>query len=183
MSRGVQENKNIEESSLIDRLEARRGLRAWWRAAWLLLLLLASVEFIARGPWRAISESGDFVGSYLSARAWLRGDNPYDHKLLDQLWIEADDAPESRLNKFNKPSVYPPTALILIAPLALPDWRTAASFLMAINCLLAFLSLAALISVAGLDWRKPRGALFLVLGVSFAPLHTGIALGNFFFHG
>src|SRR5262249_8754304 len=29
-----------------------------------------------------------------------------------------------------------------------------------------------------LDWREPHGGLFLALGVAFAPLHTGIALGN-----
>jgi len=35
-----------------------------------------------------------------------------------------------------------------------------------------------LMASAGLNWREPRGGLFLVLGIAFAPLHSGIALGN-----
>jgi len=153
-------------------------MKVWWRGVWLFLLLLAAVEFVARGPARALSDSGDFGGAYLSARAWRLGANPYDHELLEQLWVEAGGASESRRLDFNKPSVYPPPTLFLVAPLAWLDWPAASAGLLAINTLLALLALAALFSAAGLNWREPRGGLFLVLGVAFAPLHTGIALGN-----
>jgi len=180
MFRGIQESIN-RESAEVDRAGnhlAQRDLRKWLKGVWLVLMLLAAVEFVTRGPWRALSESGDFAMPYLSAGVWLRGGNPYDHGLVDHLWAEAGGAPERKPLKFNTPTVYPPTALPLIAPLTLLNWREASVGMLAINTLLALLSLAALISAAGLDWREPRGGLFLVLGMAFAPLHTGIALGN-----
>lgn len=180
MSCGSQESKN-SESAEVGRAgspPAQRDLRKWWKGVWLFLMLLAAVEFVTRGPWRALSESGDFAMPYLSARVWLRGGNPYDHRLVDQQWAEVGGAPERRPLKFNTPSVYPPPTLAVIAPLTLLNWREASVGLLAINSLLALLSLAALVSAAGLDWREPHGGLFLALGVGFAPLHTGIALGN-----
>ncbi len=86
--------------------------------------------------------------------------------------------PERAPVKFNTPTVYPPTALPLIVPLSLFNWREASIAALTINSLLALLSIAALISTAGLDWREPRGLLFVALGLAFAPLHTGVALAN-----
>ncbi len=91
MSRGVQVSIKSEseqaERSFDDR--AQRDFRQWVKGLCLLLILLASVEFVTRGPWRALSESGDFAMPYLSARVWLRGGNPYDHRIVDQLWAES----------------------------------------------------------------------------------------------
>ena len=180
MSRGVQVSIKSEseqaERSFDDR--AQRDFRQWFKGLCLLLILLASVEFVTRGPWRALSESGDFAMPYLSARVWLRGGNPYDHRIVDQLWAESAGPPERAPVKFNTPTVYPPTALPLIVPLSLFNWREASITALTINSLLALLSIAALISTAGLDWREPRGLLFVALGLAFAPLHTGVALGN-----
>jgi hypothetical protein len=180
MLRRAQESINSEptEADRAGSPPARHELRKWLKGLWIFLMVLAAVEFVTRGPWRALSESGDFAMPYLSAGVWLRGGNPYDHGLVDRLWAEAGGAPERKPLKFNTPTVYPPTALPVIAPLTLLNWREASVALLAINSLLALLSLAALISTAGLDWREPRGSLFLVLGMAFAPLHTGIALGN-----
>ncbi|MGE0132666.1 MAG: glycosyltransferase 87 family protein [Blastocatellales bacterium] len=180
MLHGAQESKNGEVAKPEPRENplAERNPHKLWKGVWFLLLLLASVEFVARGPWRAISDSGDFAVPYLSARAWLRGDNPYDHNLLDQLWAEAGGSPESKPLKSNTPAVYPPTTLAAIAPLALLNWPAASATLLLINSLFALCSLAAMASTAGLNWREPRGGLFLVLGLAFAPLHTGIAHGN-----
>ena len=177
---GVQQRKKSELAGTDQGgiAQTRRGLSKAWKVVLILSLILAASEFVARGPWRTLSTARDFTGSYLSSRAWLKGENPYDQELLDRLWTEACDAPESKDLKFNRPSVYPLTALILIAPLALWNWPASGFLLIAINVLLILLVLNALITISGLNWREPRGALFLVLGLAFAPIHTGIALGN-----
>src|SRR5262245_48982785 len=96
MFRGVQESINSEsgDSDRAGSPPAQRDLRKWLKGLLLFLMVLAAVEFVTRGPWRALSESGDFAMPYLSAGVWLRGGNPYDHGLVDHLWAEAGGAPE-----------------------------------------------------------------------------------------
>ena len=104
-----------------------RRRRMWVAIA--LLLLLALTEFCVRGPIRAVHhrDFNDFISPYIQSNAWLSGRDPYDPRVLAQLWPpEAGIAPfvvEESLDgtlpaKRGMPSPYPLTAFPLLVPLA-----------------------------------------------------------------
>jgi Glycosyltransferase family 87 len=144
----------------------------------LILLFGTLAEFVARGPLRAVSVSSDFAVPYLAARAWRTGDNPYDHDTLDRIWREAGGEQGKKPVKTTTPSVYPPTTLILLAPLTFWSWKAARYSLLIINITLTILVIRLLLSIAQFDTGDWRIILFWAIALGFAPLHTGIALGN-----
>lgn len=135
--------------------------------------------FVVRGPYRAIrsSKSQDFAGVYTAARCWMHGKNPYDHAAFAQEFVcRAGGPPTLVPTEESQPSVYPPTAMPILATLAWLPWASA-------NVVWCFLSItvfaASLLPVfrsAELSgWRK------WVLGsvvLAYSPTHTGIATGN-----
>ena len=143
-----------------------------------MLLAAASALFFARGPWRALHQSGDFAPAYLSTRLWLRGSNPYDHEQFAALWQAAGGLPADVPTKETTPSVYPPTAFVVVAPLALLPWNAARLALTLLNTALALLAIGALSRAAGLRWNDGLGRCFWALALAFAPLHSGLATGN-----
>ena len=54
------------------------------------LLLLASAEFLVRGPIRfaRASNFNDFISPYIQTRAWMEGVDPYSPANLVALWAE-----------------------------------------------------------------------------------------------
>jgi glycosyl transferase family 87 len=144
----------------------------------LILLCGTLAEFAARGPLRAITLSSDFALPYVAARAWRTGANPYDHEALDQIWQEAGGNPERKPLRTTTPSIYPPTTLILLAPLTYLPWQSARYLMVIINVSLIFLVLRLLLHIAQFAAGGWRSTLFLAIAFGLAPLHTGIALGN-----
>jgi hypothetical protein len=144
----------------------------------LILLFGTLAEFLARGPLRAVSVSSDFAVPYLAARAWRNGGNPYDHEALDQIWQEAGGEQGKKPVKTTTPSVYPPTTLILLAPLTFWSWKAARYGVLIINTAFIILVIRLLLSIARFGERDWRAILFWAIALGFAPLHTGIALGN-----
>ncbi len=142
------------------------------------LMIFAATEFAVRGVSRALSDSGDFAMPYLSAGVWLRGGNPYDYDQLYRRWQEAGGALDAMPVRLNTPAVYPPTALLVIAPLTIFSWPAARLIVTGINTFALLLSILAIASVAGLRFNEWRGQLFLTLALAFAPLHTGLAKAN-----
>ncbi|MBO0797297.1 MAG: DUF2029 domain-containing protein [Blastocatellia bacterium] len=148
------------------------------KALCLVLLLLTLVEFIVRGPLRAISLSSDLAVPYLAARAWRTGGNPYDHDTLDHIWREAGGAPAKKPRQTTTPSVYPPTTLILLSPLTIMPWRAARYCVLIINIAFTIMVIRSLLSIAHFDPADWRPVLFWAIVLGLAPLQTGIALGN-----
>jgi len=144
----------------------------------LILLFGSLAEFAARGPLRAVSSSSDFALPYLAARSWRKGENPYNHESLDKMWRDAGGEEKARPVKKVTPSIYPPTTLILIAPLTFWSWNSARSIMLVINIALIFLVIKSLISIAQFDEQDWRTTFFWAFAIGLAPLHTGIALGN-----
>jgi hypothetical protein len=144
----------------------------------LILLFGTLAEFIARGPLRAVSLSSDFAVPYLAARAWRAGDNPYDHDALDRIWREAGGEQGKKPIKTTTPSVYPPTTLILLSPLTFLPWKITRYSVLIINVIFTILVIRLLLSIAQFESGDWRAILFWAIALGFAPLHTGIALGN-----
>lgn len=127
---------------------------------------------------RAATLSSDFALPYAAARAWRSGDNPYDHGALDRIWLAAGGEPERRPNRKTTPSIYPPTTLILVAPLTFFSWKSARYILLLLNLALTLLVLKLLLPMANFAPGGWRASLFLALAFGLAPLQTGMALGN-----
>ena len=155
----------------------------------LTLLCLASVEFIARAPVRAVksSEWSDFLSPYMQSRAWIHGADPYGGATLLRFWPPGQEIPEfikldfanDRLAaKRGMPSPYPLTAFALLAPIAALPWSFARFLWLVINLVAFLLMLWLMVSLARADWRDWRTQLFLAFTIALAPFHTGLATAN-----
>ncbi|MGA2881498.1 MAG: glycosyltransferase family 87 protein [Bryobacteraceae bacterium] len=138
------------------------------RRLWLIVFVAAALYFVVRGPCRAVDDSGDFLIVFTAARNWMQGLNPYIPADLAAS-AQAAGAPVPAAYFVTSPSVYLPSALPLVAPLALLPWAIAKVLWLA--CLLA-LSLWNVVALARLakEWALPVASLLL----AFAPLHTGL---------
>lgn len=128
--------------------------------------------FFVRGPWRAIHDSRDFLTVFAAARCWINGMNPYAPGDL-VVSARAAGAQVSEAQFLITPSVYLPSALLLLSPLAALPWTLARALWLA--CLLAA-SLWAVVALA----RMTSGFSIAVWSylLAFAPLHTGISKGQ-----
>ncbi len=159
----------------------------------LLLVLLATSEFIARGPVRFLraADFNDFISPYVQSRALVMGMDPYSPDVLVRLWpVEGAHRPEflakdladgSLIMKRGIPTAYPLPCLFLLIPLAVLPWPVAHfAWLVITACLtLAVIwSLLSLIEAVGFKKNDWRSYIFVAFGLALAPLHTGFAAGS-----
>ena len=166
--------------------------RRWgfgWSAVLGILVLLAGAEFLWRGPVRFAESSSfnDFISPYIQSRAWIQGRDPYSPENLVRLWpsgverfyfLARDLADGSLVRKRGIPTAYPPTALVLITPVAVLPWRIAHLVWLAIGVLAYAVTVASVRSIAHLPWGARRTYVFLALALALAPFHTGLAAGS-----
>jgi len=166
--------------------------RQWgfgWAALLGILVLLAGAEFFWRGPVRFAESSNfnDLISPYIQSRAWMQGLDPYSPENLVRLWpsgaqrfdfLVMDLADGSLVRKRGIPTAYPPTALVLIAPVAVLPWRIAHLVWLAIGALAYAVTVASVRSIAHLPWAARRTYVFLALALALAPFHTGLAAGS-----
>jgi hypothetical protein len=148
--------------------------------AFTILACAVVVEFLARGPYRALyGQSGpsqDLAVHYAAARVWLQGGNPYDMSQVGQAFLHGGGPREVMPNSSSMPFVYPSITNVVEVPLALLGWKTATVLAQIFMVSMVVLALFALARRARLDGR--RRALFIVLGLALAPLQTGLAEGQ-----
>jgi hypothetical protein len=148
------------------------------RALGWILLLLAFLFFLYRGPIRGMRTDGynDFAGSYTITHVWIHGLDAYSPKAFVEQWVK-DGRPQWKfvLNAAQSSSLGGsgtglPSSLPFIAPFTLLPaivsdrvwiWFTAAT--VAIMLLLLF---------------RSRSLPYLALALALANLHTGIKGGN-----
>ncbi len=144
----------------------------------LVACVLAGVKFVVRGPARVASGSGDFEAIYLPSRAWLHGLDPYDHEVLDRMWIEAGGEPERAPGRWGGPSVYPPTALAILAPMAALPWRFAQPIWCGLNLAALAVLLICLHRLAEIRRFEARSLCLIAGMLAFEPVSTTIMLGQ-----
>lgn len=148
------------------------------RIALLVLLLAAAGLFVWRGPVRAIDGAADFELIYGAGRAYLTGDNPY-HAPAVRAALQAAGTPHAnRFEPAQLASLYPPSTLGLVSPIAALSWPAARGVWTALNVLAAGLLWVGLVSWLGWFWRDGRTVALAIVLLAWAPLHTGIALGQ-----
>jgi Glycosyltransferase family 87 len=143
-----------------------------------IVCVLAGVKFIVRGPARIASGSGDLRAIYLPSRAWLYGLDPYDHEVLDRLWVDAGGQTEPALMRWGAPSVYPPTAFPILAAVAALPWRFAQPIWCGLNLAALAVLLICMHRLAGVRWFEERSFCLIAGMLAFEPVSTTIALGQ-----
>jgi hypothetical protein len=158
-----------------------------------LLVLLASAEFVVRGPVRFLqaADFNDFISPYIQSRALIQGMDPYSPEVLVRFWpVEGAHRPQflakeladgTLIEKRGIPTAYPLTCLLLLIPLAVLPWPVAHLTWLVITTCLIFAVIGSLLSLltagelSGSDWRA---YVFVAFALALAPLHTGVAAGS-----
>ncbi len=167
--------------------ENRRRKLGW--ALVLVLLFLASAEFVLRGPIRfaRASNFNDFISPYIQTRAWIKGVDPYSPRNLVALWppdaerplfLKRDLADGSLVLKRGIPTAYPPTCFVLLVPIVWLPWHVAHHVWLGISLMAFGLTVLSLVSLIDFHWQEKRTYLFLALALALAPFHTGLAAGS-----
>lgn len=143
---------------------------------WRWLLVAASIYFVARGPWRAIHDSGDLLTVFLAARCWAHGMNPYASADLVVSAQAAKAQMDTQVDAeffARTPSVYLPPALLLLSPLTAFPWAAAKAIWLFCSMAVSACAIVALSRMAD-AW----GAGFWAFILAFAPFQTGISKGQ-----
>ncbi|MGA2695124.1 MAG: glycosyltransferase family 87 protein [Terriglobales bacterium] len=156
----------------------------------MMLILLAAVEFIVRGPLR-FSRSldfNDFVSPVVQTRAWLNGADPYEPASLMQFWpsdiqrpdfLRSDSVSGTLIVKRGIPTAYPPTSFVLLTPFAvIPSWRVAALLWIGLCTAMFAGMLFAMWRFGDFASHTNHGYLLTALVLGLAPFHTGFAAGS-----
>jgi Glycosyltransferase family 87 len=154
-----------------------------------ILLVLASGEFAARGAWRGFASANDFndfLSPYVQARAWVAGHDPYSPRSLVEFWpneapnvdsVRQQAADGSLLINRGIPTAYTPPCLVLISPFTVFPWPMASQLWTLVNLSLVLLWVALLIP-ADWCWDETRSLGFMAFALALAPFHTGLATAN-----
>lgn len=143
-----------------------------------LLLLLGVLQLGVRGMQRVRSDipMWDFVSVHAAAQTWMHGGNPYDKQSVVDAWRKSGIFLDRDVSYFA--TVYPPTSLLMLMPLApLPAGPAMVVWLIIILVLLAF-QFIALADLAGLPRRDPRVLLLVGGAVASAAMQFGILSGQ-----
>jgi hypothetical protein len=146
-----------------------------------LLLLLAFAEFMVRGPIRIVMRAGDYndyTSSYVGAKAWIKGLNPYSNDVFWDLWKQSSSVDLKEEESIGSRTPYPWTCFLLLSPLSLLTARTASMLMGLISSALILLSLGLLTSLSSLAKDRWRQWIFLGLALAMAPFHSGLGQMN-----
>ncbi len=162
-----------------------------WRGILIATLLFASTaEFCIRGPVRLLEDGSgwnDFLSTYIQAKAWGCGKDPYSPQSLIALWpsdnrrpsfVDAEAAKGELERRAGIPSPYPLTSLVLLSPFTLFSWSIALRLWIALNVCAVVLAFFALLSICGCSLAEIRSQVFLGCAFALAPFHSGLGTAN-----
>jgi hypothetical protein len=118
----------------------------------------------------------DFVSVYAAARSWIRGGDPYDLPCVVSTWRDSGIFAGRDVSYFA--TVYPPTTLLVLAPLAMLPAGAAMILWLALTLGLLVLQFGALAAMAKLPRRDSRMLLLIAGSLAAAPLQFGILSGQ-----
>jgi hypothetical protein len=145
-------------------------------------LLVALACFLVRGSGRllpgTVEAGGDLAAPYAGARAWVRGQNPYDEVVLMEVLREAGREKGERGNPALTTPMYPPTTFPLLAPFAAVPWSQAKLLWHGLGLALFGWQLGLLCTFLPPQERTTRAVALVAFLLSLAPYQTGFALGQ-----
>jgi hypothetical protein len=142
------------------------------------LLVMGCLQLGFRGMQRVRVDvpAWDFASVYAAARTWMHGGDPYDLPSVVQTWREAGAFSHRDVSYFA--TVYPPSSLVTLMPLAALRAGPAMVLWMALCLALLAMQFAALIDMAQI--RRGDGGRLLLWGAALAsaPLQFGLLSGQ-----
>jgi len=143
----------------------------------LALIALAAAELLLRGPLR-VTSAGDLASPYVAALRFLHGQNPYPSANFQAAWHNAGAPANFYVGDSGQHTIYPPTALLVMAPLAALPWPWAVRCFVW-GCTLGYLGIVWLLArLVATNWKSLRRLGFVAFALGIAPVHTGINQGN-----
>ena len=143
------------------------------------ICILAALKFAVHlMPVTHLTSGHDLKVNYLSSRAWTRGLDPYDPAVVTRIWTDAGGTLATAPDCARTPSVYPPTALVLLSPLAMAPWSLAS----VIWCGLSIAAIATLLvcvhSLARIRWLETRSLCLIAGTLALEPVSNTLWLGQ-----
>jgi hypothetical protein len=147
--------------------------RRWLRVTLGLIAILMLADFVFRGIVPAVSGSkNDFAEVYVGAWMWRHGQNFYDVPLTTATGnLIANTGVKIVL-------IYPPTALVLIAPFTFLPWISANVLWLLLGLAGVAATIALLVKLAGFRAWDDRALLLGTYVLAFDPVHQAFHLGN-----
>lgn len=144
----------------------------------IVLLAVAILQLGFRGMQRVRTDvpAWDFASVYAAARTWMHGGDPYDLSSVVTTWRAAGAFSTRDVSYFA--TVYPPSSLVTIMPLAPLRASPAMIAWMSLTILLLVLQFCALADMAQIRMRDPRMLLLVGASLASAPLQFGILSGQ-----
>lgn len=141
------------------------------------MLVVVLCLLAGRGMWRAYTNSVDLKMIYACASTWLEGGDPYDSRVILDVFHRRGGDPDREFDPDRFVSLYPPATYALMSPLAYVSWSVARPLWLFLNLALVGATLVA--AARFLGWRRPqRLALLIGLVLLFGPLQTSISQGQ-----
>ena len=160
---------------MIESSQAAERPLSFPRSMMVVILVLASVYFVWRGPLRAIAENGrDFRSFYSGTRAWFQGSNPYEMHNVEAVF--AASGATSAITPL--PVLNPPVMFPIMLPFALPTWQNAKTLWAFFQVVLIAVTLALLVYEAGWPVGERLVLGFMAAALALAPLHVTISQGQ-----
>jgi hypothetical protein len=147
--------------------------RRWLRALLGLIAIVMLADFVFRGIIPALGPGkNDFSEVYVGAWLWRHGQNFYDAALTK---VTGNQLADTRVNIV---LIYPPTALVLIAPFTFLPWAWANLLWLLLGLAAIVITIMLLIKLAGVRIGEDRALILGTFVLAFDPLHQAFHLGN-----
>ena len=125
-----------------------------------------------------MSETRDSLCPYLGSQLLVKKQNPYNHVLLEAARVELiNKSGDTSIPTFTS-AIYPPTTLVILSIFSQLSWQHFRYFLLLIDTVGLVAVLAVLSSLLGGTLYCPQSLALWVMGLAWAPWHTGMATGN-----
>lgn len=138
-----------------------------------IVLVLASVYFIARGPVRFLDREkwSDATISYCNARGWISGLNPYLTETIQRVWHHGGASRDTLEGSFSLPPSVPIFTMVAWLP-----WAECRFLLVTFGSAILILAILRLIQHFGI--RDNNRYYFAAFVLGLAPFGTAFAVGN-----
>lgn len=174
-------DKTTETSTQI---QAGTGWIASWQATAvaILVFLLALTKFAYQDVARLKLPLNDFTSPWLLSKAFVEGANPYSFGDVSRIW-DIERARSGPMRDFEAifrfyGMIYPPTALPIIAPIAMLHWRAAIFAYLALSTVFLVAMILLLAQRLPSDGNRTRMLCFAAFALALAPIHSGIHESN-----
>jgi hypothetical protein len=147
--------------------------RRWLRVGLGCIAVAMLADFVFRGIGAAADTTrNDFSEVYVGAWLWRHGQNFYDAALTK---ATATQLTNSHVNLV---LIYPPTALVLMAPFSFLPWIWANTVWLILGLLAIGITIALLLRLGELRARDDRALVLATFVLAFSPLHQAFHMGN-----